>query len=198
MLAAMSSLASLAHHHATAPAFNGLFYATAATLIPVLFLALAVQGGMYEYLLRRADNATSYQQKTIGAPFIQQLAGGAAGIAGGMAQAIAYAILVFGVGGEITAIRALSIQKAGSQGHAFVYLAAIILTVAIAVNPGLALLASIWRATIGSWWRSTRAMIKAAAGAPQAQRHDTGTADADGAPAPQPSAQDKPAPPEAG
>jgi integrase len=32
---------ALAHRHA-APAFNGLFYATVATVIPVLFLAIAV------------------------------------------------------------------------------------------------------------------------------------------------------------
>jgi hypothetical protein len=37
----MTSLALLAHGaRAAAPAFNGLFYATAATIIPVLFLAL--------------------------------------------------------------------------------------------------------------------------------------------------------------
>jgi hypothetical protein len=36
--------AALAHAATTAPpAFNGLFYATAATIIPVLFLALAAQ-----------------------------------------------------------------------------------------------------------------------------------------------------------
>jgi hypothetical protein len=52
MLAGMSSLASLAHTaHTAAPAFNGLFYATAATVIPVLFLALAVQGRGYKHLL---------------------------------------------------------------------------------------------------------------------------------------------------
>jgi hypothetical protein len=34
---------ALAHVHAAAPAFNSLFYATAATVIPVLFLAVAVR-----------------------------------------------------------------------------------------------------------------------------------------------------------
>jgi hypothetical protein len=49
VLAAMSSLATLGHAAAPAPpAFNGLFYATAATIIPVLFLALAVQGTAYQ------------------------------------------------------------------------------------------------------------------------------------------------------
>ncbi len=44
MLAAMTSLAVLAQNTGAAPpAFNGLFYATIATIIPVFFLALAVQ-----------------------------------------------------------------------------------------------------------------------------------------------------------
>jgi hypothetical protein len=44
----MNSIAALAHVATTAPpAFNGLFYATAATIIPVLFLAIAVQGPAY-------------------------------------------------------------------------------------------------------------------------------------------------------
>jgi hypothetical protein len=50
MLAAMSSL-TLAH--TAAPAFNGLYYATVATIIPVLFLALAIQGNDYEELVKR-------------------------------------------------------------------------------------------------------------------------------------------------
>ena len=35
----MTSLATLAHTVPAPPPFNGLFYATAATIIPVLFLA---------------------------------------------------------------------------------------------------------------------------------------------------------------
>ena len=41
MLAVMSF--GLLAQHTAAPAFNGLFYATAATIMPVLFLALVVQ-----------------------------------------------------------------------------------------------------------------------------------------------------------
>lgn len=40
MLTAMP--VALAHGH-PAPAFNGVFYATVATIIPVLFIAIAVQ-----------------------------------------------------------------------------------------------------------------------------------------------------------
>src|SRR5260370_7122818 len=51
MLAAMTSVASLAH---AAPAFNSAFYATVATVIPVLFLALAIQSGAFEGVLAAA------------------------------------------------------------------------------------------------------------------------------------------------
>jgi hypothetical protein len=40
-----------AHGH-PAPAFNGLFYATAATVIPVLFLAVGVQGPIFAQVIR--------------------------------------------------------------------------------------------------------------------------------------------------
>jgi hypothetical protein len=48
----MSDLASLVRSGHTAPPFNGLFYATVATLIPVLFLAIAVQGRGYRKMLK--------------------------------------------------------------------------------------------------------------------------------------------------
>jgi hypothetical protein len=45
----MTSLALVAHcTHTAAPAFNGLFYATTATILPVLFLAITLQGRQYE------------------------------------------------------------------------------------------------------------------------------------------------------
>ena len=50
---------SLAVHGASAvaPVFNATFYATAAAVIPVLFLALAVQGRGFGELLRAATTA---------------------------------------------------------------------------------------------------------------------------------------------
>ena len=49
MLAVMSF--GLLAQHTAAPAFNGLFYATAATIMPVLFLALVVLGPAYRKVL---------------------------------------------------------------------------------------------------------------------------------------------------
>jgi hypothetical protein len=52
----MTSLALAAHDGTTAaPAFNGLFYATCATVMPVLFLAIAVQGTAYQSALKTLD-----------------------------------------------------------------------------------------------------------------------------------------------
>lgn len=51
---------ALAHSHAV-PAFNGLYYATIATVIPVLFLAIAIQGNLFRDLIeasaRSAENS---------------------------------------------------------------------------------------------------------------------------------------------
>lgn len=58
----MTSLASLAHQ-ASPPAFNSAFYATAATVIPVLFLAIAVQGRSYENLLKASAGAIRRSQQ---------------------------------------------------------------------------------------------------------------------------------------
>jgi hypothetical protein len=56
----MTSTTALTHAATTAtPPFNGLFYAAATTIITVLFLAIAVQGPIYQdlvqFLARRAQ-----------------------------------------------------------------------------------------------------------------------------------------------
>ena len=59
MLACMIlALAARQVAHA-APAFNADFYTVAATVIPVLFLAIAVQGHIYDDLITAAKNAAS-------------------------------------------------------------------------------------------------------------------------------------------
>ena len=49
----VTTMLALAHAHA-APGFNADFYSVAATVIPVLFLAIAVQGTTYQDLIRAA------------------------------------------------------------------------------------------------------------------------------------------------
>lgn len=50
----MTSLTALEHTAHPTPAFNGLFYATAPTIIPVFFLAIAVQGHGFQQMLHAA------------------------------------------------------------------------------------------------------------------------------------------------
>jgi hypothetical protein len=137
MLAAMSNLASLAHAaRAAAPAFNGLFYATAATIIPVLFLAIAVQGPLYGDLLKasaatlrrfRAHKAGSSPRRLI----LRLWAGSV------LASSAAVAILIVTVGGEIEALLSLNAERAYGDPHAAIA-AAMLLTAAAAIGPALA------------------------------------------------------------
>jgi hypothetical protein len=140
MLAAMSSLASLAHGaRAAAPAFNGLFYATAATIIPVLFLAIAVQGPLYGDLLKASAAALRRfrEHKAGSSPrrLVLRLWIGSV-----LASSAAVAILIVTVGGEIGEIEALlslNAQRAYGDPHAAIA-AAVLLTAAAAVGPALA------------------------------------------------------------
>src|ERR1700735_3347788 len=125
MLAAMSSLASLAHGaRAAAPAFNGLFYATAATIIPVLFLAIAVQGPLYGDLLKasaatlgrfREHRAGSSPRRLVLRLWIGSV----------LASSAAVAILIVTVGGEIEALLSLNMERAYGDPHAAIAAAAI-------------------------------------------------------------------------
>jgi len=53
ILAAMSNLASLAHEATKVPpGFDSTFYSTVATIVPFLFIAIAVQGPAYSDVIR--------------------------------------------------------------------------------------------------------------------------------------------------
>jgi hypothetical protein len=137
MLAAMSSLAFLAHEaRAAAPAFNGLFYATAATIIPVLFLAIAVQGPLYGDLLKAFDAALRrFREHKAGASprrLVLRLWIGSV-----LASSAAVAILIVTVGGEVEALVSLNVQRAYGDPHAAIA-AAVLLTAAAAIGPALA------------------------------------------------------------
>ncbi len=137
MLAAMSSLASLAHEaHPAAPAFNGLFYATAATIIPVLFLAIAVQGPLYGDLLKASDAALRRFREHRADPSPPRLVL-RLWIGSVLASGAAVAILIVTVGGEIEALVSLNVQHAYGDPHAAIA-AAVLLTAAAAIGPALA------------------------------------------------------------
>lgn len=131
--------------------FNGLFYATAATAIPVLFLAIAVQGTTYENLLassarmagpllrnlwrlindpgpRLRDLAAALLYVGIASPVLSLLAL--------LPAAIAAAVLLSGFSGEAEALIALYHQRSPT-GPISVLTAALILTAGVAAGPAL-------------------------------------------------------------
>lgn len=130
------TLALLAHH-AASPAFNGLFYATAATVIPVLFLAIAVQGLAFQQVLlamrwlngaanaarRRHDSYRHYYMPLC----LLTIA----------AMLIAAAIPYLGAAGEIDAILALYHHQASGAGS-LVLAATILLAIIAAGGPAIA------------------------------------------------------------
>ena len=108
------ALAARAHD---APAFNGLFFATAATIIPVLFLALAVQGNAYQALL----NAFSTLSRiSLGTGPWQQRHAAAAGVFALLV--VAPGLVLIGAASEVASVYALYQQQA-STGTAALALA---------------------------------------------------------------------------
>jgi hypothetical protein len=117
----MSSLAALAHH-ATAPALTAsgiAFYATAATVTPVLFIAIAVQGQFQQDLLSgiagvlRWTRQWMLRQPRSGPGELLQVAGALVGLAVYLlgllgAGLLILFILLLGAAGEIFSIAALA------------------------------------------------------------------------------------------
>jgi hypothetical protein len=130
---------ALAQSH-TAPAFNGLFYATVATIIPVLFVALAA-GRPYEGLLRTALLIARAQEAG------QSPLRPAPGMASRIARKLplrriprimlinAFVIMIAGIVGEGTAIAVLYWRSDDAANRATVFTAAVILLLAVATGP---------------------------------------------------------------
>jgi hypothetical protein len=126
---------ALAHGHA-APTFNGLFYATVATIIPVLFLALAVQGRTYGDLVKSTRAISEQLTRT---PFrwsLRRL------VLARLFRAVvlvsaASAIIVAGSEAEILAITNLYVQRSITNSGPFIFLGVTFLIVAAAAGPAV-------------------------------------------------------------
>ena len=108
--AILASMTLASAHHAT-PVFDGLLYATVATVIPVLYLAITLQSTLYSRLLQVPDNAmrslltrTRIRPKSLPAKLIALCIMTPVFIA-------AWFILLYGVVGEIMAIDGLFSQS---------------------------------------------------------------------------------------
>jgi hypothetical protein len=135
----MTTLA-LAHVQSTTH-FNAAFYSTAATVIPVLFLAVAVQGSTYQDLLKAAG---AMYKRTRRDQIIRK-------VAMTLPLIPALFILVYGVQGEIVAISSLDLQRQVGGGNPTVIAAIITLTAAAALTPVVSYLK-----LTTSWMRTAR------------------------------------------
>jgi hypothetical protein len=154
--------------------FNVVFYATIATIIPVLFLAIAVQGRLYEDLLKAGISALEWprsakqRRRALGRIFW-------AWIASCALLFLLATILVSGIGGEIQAILALDWRRpvgdpsAAAQG-------VILLTVVAGIGPVL-LIERHFRPLYRRDWDRLRGLMDRAASGDIAQADECVAAD---------------------
>jgi hypothetical protein len=129
----MTSHHFVAQTAAAAPAFNTAFYATAATVIPVLFLAIAVQGRALETVSRAAIRAAhDYQRARRSRARLKAVTAHFRAL---LTVAIASLIVIDGVAGEMNAVVALQNRKGGTE--TFVATAVVVLTFAAAATPAV-------------------------------------------------------------
>lgn len=106
--------------------FNSDFYVTAATVIPVLYLALTLQGSAIRDLMAqwRTVNNQEWtfkdQARAVGMAMFCIAAGG---------------VVIFGLVGEYSALQALAYERVGQNTRADVYEPCIVLLVAVGVGP---------------------------------------------------------------
>ena len=133
MLAVMTSLASAARSvPALSPSFNANFYIAAATVIPVLFVAVAVQGRAYGSLMTAFSDA--FRRWMVPGQWARSLP---AAVIAVTASAAAIAMLYSAVA-EVLAIYALYQQQARSATAQNVFLAVTFMVIMTAAAPGLA------------------------------------------------------------
>ena len=124
MLAAMTSLAALAHAAPAPPPFDGTYYATIATVIPVLFLAIAVQGHMLDDLIKAAADRAARRRAQGRYPHEALLLLSLCGLT-----------VIYGGLGEIFALAALRHHHDGFAQQNIAAPAAIALTIIAAAGP---------------------------------------------------------------
>jgi hypothetical protein len=138
-------------HHAT-PAFNGLLYATVATVIPVLYLAITLQSTLYTRLLQVPDKAMRW---LLTRTWIRPQSLTAELIAGCIMTPVliaAWFILLYGIAGEIIAIVGLVSQSTSKTTEQLAAFAVILLTLVVGAPPATALLVTFGRFFFGKSW----------------------------------------------
>lgn len=114
--------------------FNANFYIVTATINPIFFLALTIQGSFYGGLIERINSEVKVMEKKESATSWKDI--GSAYLALGLVM-LAAAILISGVGSEVIAIIALCYQHSTNHWQLFVLWSTVGIIILTAVVPGL-------------------------------------------------------------
>jgi hypothetical protein len=117
---------------ALSPSFNANFYIVAATVIPVLFLAIAVQGRPYESLMTAFSHA--FRRWMVPGRWIRSVPAAVIGVT----AAVAAGGMLYSAVAEVLAVYALYQQQARSATAQNVLLAVTFMVIMTAAAPGLA------------------------------------------------------------
>jgi hypothetical protein len=115
--------------------FNSNLYVVAATIIPLFYLALTLQGHTVEILTSRLVKEIRREDKSLW-HFLWSALIGAGALSGGLA------ILVAGVTGEWLAILAVYNESASTTNGSIVLLCLLVMLIAVVTGPLLRLLLS--------------------------------------------------------
>ncbi len=137
----MTGLAALAHSAPSAQPFDATYYATIPTVIPVLYLAYALQGPAFETLLRSALSAG--RDQIAGQSLWQPRGRAATWVAARLPPALlpralltaAFLILTAGATGEASALWVLYKGHDDPSTRLFVFIATMILLLAVITPP---------------------------------------------------------------
>lgn len=126
-------------------AFNHDFYVTSATVIPILYLALSVQGTLVGNLITHLESAIHTMRTTVPDTLRKQWALIIAQYTALIVYSAASVIVVGAAGGEILAIVALDHRSDNTMLRNLVLKAVIGLVVILAADP-------LWKLS-WNWWR---------------------------------------------
>jgi hypothetical protein len=133
--------------------YNGLLFATAATVIPVLFLAIAVQGTLYSRLLQVPDKGMRWLLAHSPIRPESMLAGLIAICVMAPILIVNWFIVLYGIAGELIAIVGLAEQSKSMVAEDLAAFAVILLTVVAGAAPATALAVTFGRLVFAQTWR---------------------------------------------
>lgn len=131
--------------------FNANFYVTAATIIPVLYLALTLQGNTYRDLMTRWRKIN----RESSSKFLPQARATIVGIA----AVIGAGVILQGALGEFAALRALLNDKAVANTQSIVFDACVALLIMVTIGPVWWFLEAFFGSLTDDFWAAARGKL---------------------------------------